>query len=135
MIIEDDDRALDAMFAAARDAEPGAGLVARVLADAAAVQRADAAMPVPDPAATRAPVGRLAGLLGVLGGWSAVSGITAAGIFGLAVGLYAPDEVDFWLGGGTLGLGSAGDAVTPDLGELGLGAAPAGPQSTEGDDV
>lgn len=86
--------------------------MARVLADAAQVQ---AEVPVVE-APSRG--GWLALLIGGLGGWSAVSGITAAGVMGLAVGLYSPDTVAGLLESDTLSLGIGTYDLTPDVGDL-----------------
>jgi len=100
--------------------------VARVLADAEAVQSAAEAVQVgldapPPRRVARSRVrssGWMAGLVAGLGGWSVVSGITAAGVAGLAVGLYAPDAVTGWIGEGALPFSSPGYEVTPDIGAL-----------------
>ena len=107
----DDDR-LEALLAAARDARPpGDALVARVLADATAVQaEAGASTSV----ARRGP---LAGLLATLGGWPGLSGVTAAGVAGLALGFWAPELVDGWTGG-QLWLLSGGAGTVPEIGAL-----------------
>jgi hypothetical protein len=110
---------LEALFAEAGKDGPSPDLMARVLADAEAVQAAAAAAPAsrpaePDPA--RRPW--LDMLLGALGGWSAVSGITAAGVMGLAVGLYSPDTISGLISGAGMGQDADAYALTPDLGEL-----------------
>ncbi|OAN69816.1 hypothetical protein A8B78_21460 [Jannaschia sp. EhC01] len=103
---------LDALFSEAKGVGPGPDLMARVLADAAAVQ-------AEVPLVATAPRGSwLAGLLGAIGGWSAVSGITAAGVMGLAVGLYSPDTVAGLLEGDTVSLGISAYDFTPDVGDL-----------------
>lgn len=111
------DAALEALLDAAREDGPGDELMARVLADAVQVQ-AVAAAPVPvDPA--RAARGTWLGeLIGALGGWGAVSGITAAGVVGLVVGLYSPDTIGGFLDGTPIILGIGGYDVAPDLGAL-----------------
>ncbi|MBL4628973.1 MAG: hypothetical protein JKY00_13255 [Roseicyclus sp.] len=110
------DIALDGVFAQARDEAPDPELMARVMADAMDVQSQLAAPPAP---AARTPdVGWLAALIGSVGGWSAVSGITAAGVMGLAVGLYSPDTVADWLESDTLPLGISAYDLTPDMGAL-----------------
>jgi hypothetical protein len=91
----DDDKDLDALFAEARVEQPSPTLVARVAADAKAVQ----AQPAPKSAVPRQ--SWWAAAIAGIGGWSAVSGITAAGVMGLAVGLYSPDTVAVWLEGDT----------------------------------
>ena len=111
-----EDTTLDALFAQACDDGPSDALMARVMGDAEAVQSQLAARPVvvsevPKP-------GLFALLAGAVGGWSAVSGITAAGVMGLAVGLYSPDTVADWLESDTLSLGISGYEIAPDLGAL-----------------
>ncbi len=111
---------LEVLLARAQSDGPSPDLMARVLADAAAVQAATPARAAAA-AAGRAPVARrgwFAELVTGLGGWSAVSGITAAGIVGLGVGLYSPDMVTGWLGDTALPYAFGGYAVTPDIGEL-----------------
>jgi hypothetical protein len=86
---------LDDLFAAARGAEvPGDDLMARVLADAAAVQAETA----PGSAAPSGG-GWMAGLLSGIGGWFGAGGLVAATTAGLLIGVYAPDAVDTVLGG------------------------------------
>lgn len=102
----------DALFAQAADDGPSPDLMARVMADADAVQ---AEVPV------AAPVPRgawLAGLIAALGGWGALSGITAAGVMGLAVGLYSPDTVSGLLESDSLSLGIGTYDLTPDVSDL-----------------
>ncbi|ABD56050.1 hypothetical protein [Jannaschia sp. CCS1] len=108
----DRDDALDAMFAQAREEGPSPDLMARVLADADAVQAK--ARPVVAPVRES----WWAGLLQGLGGWSAVSGITAAGVMGLALGLYSPDTLSGLWDSDTLSLGYGTIEFTPDLGDL-----------------
>lgn len=115
MTYKHEDDALDALFAQAKETSPRPDLMARVLADAADVQ-AEATVvhaPVSPPRDSW-----LAGLLGALGGWSAISGITAAGVVGLAVGLYSPDAVAGLLDADGLSLGTGMYDVTPDVGDL-----------------
>lgn len=114
MTIDRDDAQLDALLGEARRAAvPSDDLVARVLADAARVQaEGRAAAPVPSPRP-----GLLRGLMAGLGGWPAVSGVTLAGITGLAVGLAAPDLVDTWSGGQIWTL-SGGAGTVPEMGAL-----------------
>ena len=86
---------LENLFAEARGAEvPGDDLVARVLADAAAVQ----AGPVQAPAPVRSG-GAMAGWLSSIGGWVGAGGLVVATSAGLLIGVYAPDSVDAALGG------------------------------------
>ena len=114
MATEPEKDGLEAVFAAARGAErPGDDLVARVMADAAAVQaEASAAPPAPTSAG-----GVWSGVLSALGGWPGLSGVTAAGVAGLVLGFWAPDVVDS-LSGGQLWLISGGAGTMPELGML-----------------
>lgn len=117
MTHKDDDKGLDDLFAVARDATPTPDLMARVLADADAVL--DDVPPVAAPPAKAPKRERWwAGLLDGMGGWSAISGITAAGVVGLGVGLYAPDTVSNMLVGDTLSWGYGTDDFAPDIGDL-----------------
>lgn len=90
---EIDDAALEALLAGVRDREPVAppALMARVLADAAAIQTARAAAPAVRAADT--PPGLLARLLDVLGGWQGASALAASACVGLLLGLSSPDAV------------------------------------------
>jgi hypothetical protein len=105
---------LEALLAEARRAEPGADLVARVLADARAVQLA--------PAAPRRPRRRLPGLVAALGGWGWLGGVTAAGLVGLSVGYWAPDAVDGVVPELPLSLSPDGGIWTPNPWALALEA-------------
>ncbi|QXT40957.1 mechanosensitive ion channel family protein [Gymnodinialimonas ceratoperidinii] len=112
---------LDALLAQAGSDGPSPDLMARVLADAEAVQAARAAaQAVPSAATDPAPANRswLEILLGALGGWSAISGITAAGVMGLAVGLYSPDTISGLISGAGLSYDAEAYAVTPDMAAL-----------------
>ena len=94
----DDRDDIEDILAGARDANhPSDDLVARVLADAAAVQAAA-------PAPARAAAGwRLA--WPALGGWLGAGGLAAAAAAGLFIGVAAPDRVDSALGGQLSALG------------------------------
>lgn len=83
---------LDDLFKEARVDNPGPSddLMARVLADAAALQ------PVPTAPRIEAP-SLWARALGSIGGWPALSGVAAAGIAGLWIGLAPPDAFDVWV--------------------------------------
>ncbi len=108
----DTDVDLDALFAEAREDAPSDALMARVLADADAVQaEAVAVAAAPAPARRR---GWVAGLVESFGGWGTIGGVTAAGVMGLSLGLYAPTTVADILGAETLGLETAYD-ITPDM--------------------
>ncbi|PWK60676.1 hypothetical protein [Roseicyclus mahoneyensis] len=117
MTIERDDAALEAALAAARGRTiPPDDLVARVLADAARVQAEQmAAAPAPRRA------GWVQGLVAGMGGWRAVSGVSLAGVAGLAMGFAAPDLVDAWSGGQIWAL-SGGAGTMPEIGALWDGA-------------
>lgn len=115
----DHDDELDALFTEAAEARPGPDLMVRVLADAEAVQAEVLRVEMPVVvAAPPAQGGWFADLVGALGGWSAVSGITAAGVMGLAVGLYSPETVSDLLESDTLSLGIGTYDLTPDVGDL-----------------
>ncbi|MGQ0565527.1 MAG: dihydroorotate dehydrogenase [Gemmobacter sp.] len=108
----DDD--LDDLFAAARAdaARPSDGLMARVLADADALQ--------PQRRAPARPRFRLSALIAALGGMGAMAGLATATVAGLWIGLAPPAAVDdlaaaFWVAGDSLDLipdleGMMGDA-------------------------
>jgi hypothetical protein len=88
------DDEMDAIFAAAHAhaPEPDADFLARVLADAEAVQDGFAA--VPEPArAQRAPACGLRGVFAALGGWPAVAGLGAAAVTGLWIGVAPPESL------------------------------------------
>lgn len=109
-----DMRELDDILAAARDAErPGDDLVARVLADAEAVQTA---RPVPaGPLRDRTGLGWLSGI----GGWFGAGGLAAAMAAGLVIGIYAPASVDSALGGQLSSMGLVQtDGLLPGLSDL-----------------
>lgn len=112
----DRDAGLDHLLDEARGDGPDAGLMARVLADAEAVRRGRA-LPDARPHVRR---GWLARIVDTLGGWGAVGGVTAAGVMGLSVGLYAPDAVAGWIGDDAFGLQIVTDDITPDMTELWL---------------
>jgi hypothetical protein len=99
--------ALDALLAEAARETPTPALRARVLADGVSV--ADAVASAPRPPRARG----WRDLLDGFGGWRALSGVTAAGVMGLAIGLYAPGAVDLVLDGRLTALSDGG--VTPDI--------------------
>ena len=90
---------LDALFAAARAAEPPVpdALLARVLADAA--------QHVPRPAPRSAPRRRswLAGVLDMLGGRGAMAGLAAAGMAGIFIGFVQPVDLGLALNASAAG--------------------------------
>lgn len=113
MTADRDEERLERLLQEARGAEPVSdALMARVLADAAMVQTAAARRPRP-----RAEPGWIARLLGALGGWPAVSGVTLAGVAGLTFGFVAPDLVD-GLSGGQIGIWSGDTGILPEIGLL-----------------
>ncbi len=104
--------ALDALFAEARRVDAAPELRVRVLADGLAVA-GEAGKPA-NP--RRRGSGGWLGWLDNMGGWPALSGVTAAGIAGLSLGLYAPEVVDLVLGGQLTTF--MGGSVTPDMDTL-----------------
>jgi len=90
---QDDIRALDACFKAARAAplEPSDALLARVLADAEAVQ---SDMQHPCAHAPRARGSRLLQAVRALGGWPAMGGLAAATVAGIWIGFSPPEQVE-----------------------------------------
>lgn len=95
MSMTDDDRrqgaALEPFFAAARAAAPAPtpALMARVL-EAAGAEQARIAAPAPAPAPR---VGLWVRIARGLGGWPALSGLAAAGLAGVWIGLALPEAV------------------------------------------
>lgn len=85
-----DEAALEALFAQSRAAPAQASdaLLARIEAEALALQPRKAVAPAPAPR----PAARRGWRLG-LGGWSSLGGLTAALVVGFGVGLSAPDAV------------------------------------------
>ncbi|TCL10168.1 hypothetical protein BXY66_2237 [Shimia isoporae] len=88
-LAREDEALLDSLFAAAKDdaaADPTPDFMARVLADA------EAAMPVSNPVAQAAEVPRasfVAKAVALLGGWQSVSGLAAATVAGVWIGVAA----------------------------------------------
>lgn len=107
-----DNSDLDALLRDARDMRAGDDLTARVMHDAQAVQEQLKRQPL---VATPPRKSWWPKAVEAMGGWSAVSGITAAGVMGLAVGLYSPDTVSAWLEG-DVSLGTY--ELAPDVGGL-----------------
>lgn len=104
---------LEHFFAAARGAErPSDDLVARVLADADAVQAAPASTAAANPSQPR-------GWLPSIGGWFGAGGLVAATAAGLFIGIAAPEQVDSVLGGQLSSLGLVqSDDLLPGLTDL-----------------
>ena len=109
----DDDRLAPYLAAARGGGAVSDALMARVLADAARVQ---ATQPSLTPA--RPDTARGASLLAVvqaaLGGWRGLTGVTLAGMTGLALGFLAPDVVD-GLTGGQIGVWSGTSGALPEI--------------------
>ena len=93
-----DDAALDAFFVAGRAnaPEPGAELMARIMADADAEIDARAAASAP---AGRRRQGRWAALLGGIGGWPALASMATAAVAGIWMGFASPDQINTLAGG------------------------------------
>lgn len=110
---DEDDLFLEQFFEAARSdsASPSDGLMARVLADAEAVQ--DELQPGADTPALQP--GVWAGLVAALGGWPAMAGLATATVAGLWFGAASPDLLD-----GVIGLGLSTEQSF-DLGDIGFG--------------
>ncbi len=87
MAMTDDGHELDDLFRAARASapQPSAELTARILADALREQ--------PCPVAAPRQRRRWGGVLAALGGWQAVTGLTAAAAAGLWIGINPPAAV------------------------------------------
>ena len=114
MTVERDEEQLDQLLQSARGAvRLPETLSARVLADAAMVQTTLRAAP-PQP---RIGLGWLAEIRAALGGWPGLSGVTLAGVAGLALGILAPDLVD-GLSGGQIGLWTGDLGALPEVGLL-----------------
>lgn len=79
-----DDKALDALFDAARPAEPSAGLTGRILRDAERLQPSMARPTIPQ----RGLFGTLAN---ALGGWPTLGGLATATLAGLYIGFAQPE--------------------------------------------
>jgi hypothetical protein len=81
---------LDDLFAASRAHQPAPGndLMARVLADAAGIQTGFATAAVP------AQPGLWARMMDAIGGWPAVSGLAAATVAGVWVGVAPPNSIE-----------------------------------------
>ncbi len=93
MTSDHDDKMLDQLFAQARerDAVPSDALMARIAADAVA----NLAVPARAPARRG---GFIATLVGILGGWPAVSGLAAATVAGIWIGFAPPQSLDSFAG-------------------------------------
>ena len=87
-----EDLALDAMFAAAKSADPvpSSDLMARILADAGQAQESQAARKHADPVVSVPFAHRFRDFFG---GWAGASALTASVCFGLVLGVSSPDTV------------------------------------------
>jgi hypothetical protein len=110
MMTNPNDDMLDDLFAQARglDAQPSDALMARILTDADNVQTAMQ----PEQAAVAS--GPWTRFLDALGGWPAVSGLAAATVAGIWIGVAPPSSVQ------DLTASLMGDEVTVDLFSTGL---------------
>lgn len=106
MTSDQDDNLLDQLFAQARgrDAVPSDALMGRIAADAVA----NLTGPAPAPARGG---GLIATLVGILGGWPAVSGLAAATVAGIWIGFAPPQSLDSFAGD----LLGSSDVVVPFL--------------------
>ncbi len=104
------DETLEAFFAAgrARPPEPGAGVMARIVADAEAELDARMPNPVRPRPAPRSP-GIWIRLLDGIGGWPALASLGAAAVAGVWIGFAAPDRINTLAGGRLLPGLSASD--------------------------
>ena len=107
---QDSDALLETYLRAARDhpEPPGADLLARVLADAETAQAGLAAAPCRARQTTRQTTRQtmrratrpdLAGILRAIGGWPAATGLSAATLAGLWIGVAAPEGLAAKAGG------------------------------------
>jgi len=112
------DRDLEALFTEARGQRPHPDLVSRVVADAHDVQAEASARLFAHP--RRAYFRTPPAVVSALGGWSGLSGVTAAGLVGLAIGYWSPDAVEQLSGGQLAPVMSAASGWTPELTELAL---------------
>lgn len=110
-----DDTALEAFFEAGRAhaPDPGADLLARIVADAEAEIDARSA-PAPVPAPHR---GVWAALAAALGGWPALASMATAAVTGVWIGFAAPDQVNA-VAGGLLPAGSIAGETFNELEDL-----------------
>ncbi len=89
---QSDDEKLDQLLSEIRD-EPVAAsddLMARILTDARALQPT-----APSISVSRQGIRKQ--ILAMFGGWPALSGVAAAGVAGLWIGLIPPDSLDVWV--------------------------------------
>ena len=114
MMTDPNDDMLDDLFAEARAVTPtpSQALVARVLADADVARQAE---PVP----VVAQPGLIARIFDMIGGWPAVSGLAAATIAGVWVGVAPPASVEDFAAstfGDSVAIGIFADDLDFDIG-------------------
>lgn len=88
-----DETALNKIFDEVRSerVEPSDDLMSRILEDAQVLQ------PEKMPSHTSSNISVFAQLKAMIGGWPALSGVAAAGVAGLWIGLAPPDDVEVWM--------------------------------------
>jgi len=81
---------LEDFFAASKDAEltPSKELMARVLADASALQPEASGLPLTSKSSA------WSGFMDLIGGWPALSGVAAAGVAGIWLGVAPPTSLE-----------------------------------------
>ena len=106
-----DDAALEAFFVAGRAhaPDPGADLMARIMADADA--EIDARTAVRTPAAARKRKGLWASLVSGIGGWPAVASMATAAVTGVWLGFATPAQMNALTGGLLPVNGTTGDVA------------------------
>lgn len=104
MMTDPNDKMLEELFATARevDAAPSDALMARVLVDAEAVQQKRQGVDVVQPTIW-------AQLMDAIGGWPAVSGLAAATVAGIWIGVAPPSSFE------DITASFMGDEVSVDL--------------------
>lgn len=114
-----DEAALDALLAGVRGTAPEAppALMARVLADAAAVQAGFSA-PVAGTVRAAPPPSLVARMLDALGGWRGAGALAASACVGLILGLSSPDAVMGYLPVDTVESAEADLIVFDELTEI-----------------
>ena len=121
-IEREDMDALDAVLQGAAREQPDPALMERVVLDAQRVQAGFARGRAQQTNGRQAKGGGWFGaIVEALGGWPTLSGVSAAGVMGLAIGFWAPDMIDAF-SAGTLDLWTGAPGWAPDLAELALEA-------------
>lgn len=108
---QDQDDALETLFAQARAArpEPGPDLLSRIMADAAGLQEERRPDARPMRSGTPRTPGLWRWLSELLGGWPALSGLAAATVAGVWIGATGPGAV------GDIAMNMLGETVSVDL--------------------